>query len=121
MGTRHAGAADRVPWGSGMAEFAALEGLVREDTVLAYQLLCSEWVGRILEAHMTTLVVDDIGSVLLTQLLATVRVHRRRAEAVSPLVGMVCHIAGSRPLPDASDNMYSKSILQVPAFAAMAP
>jgi hypothetical protein len=24
MGTRHAGAADRVPWGSGMAEFAAL-------------------------------------------------------------------------------------------------
>jgi hypothetical protein len=95
------------------------EGLMREEAVSKFQAQCGEWVSRILETHMTTLVMDDVGSELLAQLLATVRSHRLRAEAVSPLLGMVSHLRDQRPLPDSSDPLYSMARVQVPSFAAL--
>lgn len=98
---------------------ARVPSMTEECGAFRFQAKVAEWVGRILECHMMTLVIDETGSEVVSKLLSTIRTQKAGAEAVSPLVGIVEHLQGQHPLPDGSDPLYDISTMKVPAFASL--
>jgi hypothetical protein len=94
-------------------------GASRDEATARIQARCVEWIGKVVDAHMSTLIMDTEGSFVVGQLLESIRVHRRRAEIISPLVGMIHHLSERKALPNSNDPLYSLVKVKVPSFAAL--
>lgn len=95
---------------------AWLDNRGKEGSELA---ACIEWTSHILDAHMTTLVLDKEGRKLAKLLLVAVQKQRRLSESIAPMVGIGLHLQESQPLPKHRDPLYSRTSCRVPSHAAL--
>lgn len=80
---------------------------------------CIEWSCHIIDAHLATLIMDKQGRALTVQLLKTVRQRRREFDVLKSLEGLTFHLSGQLPLPNQHDPLYSSTVIEVPAYAAL--
>jgi hypothetical protein len=92
------------------------------STVKALSLLqqrCVDWIGRLSDVHMTTLVMDERGAKVLTGLLEVVRAQKARTQSATPLIGILQHVREKFPVPTKEDPLYSVDCIHISSFAAL--
>eukprot|EP00177_Eucheuma_denticulatum_P007161 GFKZ01013019.1.p1 GENE.GFKZ01013019.1~~GFKZ01013019.1.p1 ORF type:complete len:855 (-),score=119.58 GFKZ01013019.1:1482-4046(-) len=80
---------------------------------------CIAWIGHLIDAHLTNLVMDENGARLARKLLALVRKRRREYELLKSLLGVSWHLSEGKPLPRCEDPLYKPQIVRVPLFASL--
>lgn len=80
---------------------------------------CVEWIGHILDAHLSSLILDDKGREIAMQLLRTVEQERRDNEVLQDLKGMTCHISERRRLPKHREDRYKVTVAKVSKEGAL--
>lgn len=80
---------------------------------------CVFWVDKIVDAHMTSLIVDESGQAILQHLLELTRRRRKEIECATSLTGIVQHIQNECLLPGGLDPLFAQSDVLVPSFAAL--
>jgi hypothetical protein len=81
--------------------------------------ICLDWIGRICAVHMTTLVMDERGTKMLSGLLEVVRARKVQVQCATPLVGILQHVREKQPVPTNDDPLYSVDRIHVTKFSAL--
>lgn len=80
---------------------------------------CVEWIGHILDAQLSNLILNENGRQVAASLLATVSQQRRQNEALQDLQGMACHLSEKRSLPRRRDPRYNVTVAKLPHEGAL--
>lgn len=76
---------------------------------------CLEWIGGLLDAHLTSLILDKEGGLLASQLLKAVEKERRDRECLLELKGMTHQIGMQLLTPPPPDKLYRVITQSVPS------
>lgn len=80
---------------------------------------CIAWIGHLIDAHLTNLVMDENGERLARGLLVLVRKRRREYELLKSLQGVSWHLSEGKPVPTRDDPLYRARVVAVPLFASL--
>lgn len=75
---------------------------------------CITWTCHMIDAHLSTLILDESGRELAEQLLQAVKERRKGLEQLKSLEGLAGHLAHRKAVPSGPDALYNKRTLLVP-------
>eukprot|EP00178_Gracilaria_changii_P011699 TRINITY_DN32_c0_g1_i1.p1 TRINITY_DN32_c0_g1~~TRINITY_DN32_c0_g1_i1.p1 ORF type:complete len:813 (+),score=86.60 TRINITY_DN32_c0_g1_i1:2191-4629(+) len=80
---------------------------------------CISWACNTVDAHLSTLVLDESGRELAEQLLQAVKDARKESEALRALRGLAGHLENGKGVPSGPDGLYNRRVVLVPRHVAL--
>ncbi|KAI0564533.1 hypothetical protein FGB62_25g527 [Gracilaria domingensis] len=80
---------------------------------------CISWACNAIDAHLSTLILDESGRELAEQLLQAVKHRRRESEHLMTLQGLAGHLANGKGVASGTDGLYKRRVVLVPRHVAL--
>ncbi|CAN8070022.1 unnamed protein product [Agarophyton chilense] len=80
---------------------------------------CISWACCTIDAHLSTLILDESGRKLAEQLLQAVKERRKESQGLKELQGLTGHLVNKKGVPSGPDALYNTRVVLVPRDAAL--